>query len=250
MIWLPPIASDITNMEMISKSISLVILNISFKSLSPFPTNLVKNVGTLFHFLLSIWFILGCAYIYASEEHLWTCCSLHSIPNPFVLSPYLNIFNGVDFLLNKVKIPYTFIHWSIHLFTHPSIHPLSTMSLFILFLCLESFIGLNKCPSLLSFDSKLLLTLSTSINYKASYIHFTPYPRYVHLSPDSSFRCYMLLHLYSYVLISLRIQYLYLESFKIHEVTECVDYTHTKINACSISPWFIFTKKIVICTIS
>lgn len=96
------------------------------------------------------------------------------IPYLFLLSPYLNIFSGVGFLSNKVKIPPS-SHPSIHPFiqpsTYPSIHSFSTMPLSILFLCLEFFsqyLYLAKYSSLLNSNSKPLLTLRPSINYKAS----------------------------------------------------------------------------------
>lgn len=102
------------------------------------------------------------------------------IPHLFLLSHHLNIFSGVGFLPNKVKIPPS-IQPSTHPFiqpsTYPSIHLFSTMPLSILFFffffCLEFFsqyLYLAKYSSLLNFYSKPLLTLHLSINYKASYI--------------------------------------------------------------------------------
>lgn len=67
-IWLPSIASCITTVEMTSKSKHSVNPNTSVKGLSLFPTNLVKNVGMLYHILLSH-FTCVTGYIYASEEH-------------------------------------------------------------------------------------------------------------------------------------------------------------------------------------
>ena len=111
-IWLPPIASDITSMELVSKSVSLEIFYISPKSLSPFQLPWSKNSAALFHFLFS----------HLTHFMLWMClCLCRALLNMlltpashkhFVFSLYLDIFHGANFLSNKVKIFYIVIHWS------------------------------------------------------------------------------------------------------------------------------------------